>query len=50
MGSGCRADGDASGESLRAFGTNQDPKVALVSLMERGFPGVEVALAGRPYV
>lgn len=50
MGSGCRADGDAYGEALRVFREKKEPEAALVSLMERGFAGVNAALAGTPYV
>jgi AcrR family transcriptional regulator len=40
----------AYGEALRAFGQSRDPKAALLTVMERGFAGVNAALAGTPYV
>jgi hypothetical protein len=40
----------AYGEALRAFRKNRKPGAAFVSVMERGFAGVDVALAGTPYV
>lgn len=39
----------AYGESLRAFRGSQDPKAAFARVMERGFAGVDAALAGTPY-
>ncbi|MGC2783148.1 MAG: hypothetical protein WA397_04775 [Roseiarcus sp.] len=50
MGSGSRADCDVYGEALRVFREKREPEAALVSLMERGFAGVNAALAGTPYV
>jgi AcrR family transcriptional regulator len=40
----------AYGAALRAFGENRKPGEAFVSLMERGFAGVDAALDGTPYV
>jgi AcrR family transcriptional regulator len=40
----------AYGEALRAFRENRKPGAAFVSVMERGFAGVDAALAGTPYV
>lgn len=40
----------AYGAALTAFGEGHDPNVVLMRLMERGFAGVDVALAGTPYV
>lgn len=40
----------AYAEALRAFGRKRRPYAALVNVMERGFAGVNAALAGTPYV
>ena len=40
----------AYGEALRAFRAKRKAGEALVSVMERGFAGVDAALAGTPYV
>ncbi|WP_114241013.1 TetR/AcrR family transcriptional regulator [Dyella sp. C9] len=40
----------AYGEALAAFRENRKPMKALVGVLERGFTGVNVALAGTPYV
>lgn len=40
----------AYGEALRAFRENRKPEAALSSVMDRGFAGVDAALAGTPYV
>lgn len=40
----------AYGEALRVFREKGDPQVALLGVMERGFAGVDAALAGTPYV
>jgi AcrR family transcriptional regulator len=40
----------AYGEALRVFHEGRDPVGALARVMERGFKGVDVALAGTPYV
>ncbi|MBN8944979.1 MAG: TetR family transcriptional regulator [Rhizobiales bacterium] len=40
----------AYGAALRAFRENKKPEPAFMSLMERGFAGVDAALAGTPYV
>ncbi|MGK9171340.1 TetR/AcrR family transcriptional regulator [Inquilinus limosus] len=40
----------AYGEALRVFRENRKPGAALVSVMERGFAGVDAALVGTPYV
>ncbi|KAA1185514.1 TetR family transcriptional regulator [Rhizobium tropici] len=40
----------AYGEALRAFRENRKPETALSSVMERGFAGVDAALAGTPYI
>ncbi|MFD9900600.1 TetR/AcrR family transcriptional regulator [Mesorhizobium sp. NPDC059025] len=37
-------------EALRAFRANRKPEAALMKVMERGFGGVDAALAGTPYV
>lgn len=37
-------------EALRAFRETRDPGPALSAVMERGFTGVDAALAGTPYV
>ena len=39
----------AYGESLRVFRENREPQAAFVSVMERGFAGVDAALSGTPY-
>ncbi|OWJ64051.1 TetR family transcriptional regulator [Inquilinus limosus] len=40
----------AYGEALRAFRENREPGPAFMSVMDRGFAGVDAALAGTPYV
>lgn len=40
----------AYGEALRVFREKRKPAAAFVSVMERGFTGVNAALAGTPYV
>lgn len=40
----------AYGEALRAFREGREPDAALVSIMQRGFRGVDAALTGTPYV
>lgn len=40
----------AYAEALRVFGRKRSPRAALLSVMERGFAGVNAALAGTPYV
>jgi AcrR family transcriptional regulator len=40
----------AYGEALRAFRENRNPSAAFVSVMDRGFAGVDAALVGTPYV
>ncbi|AYG64822.1 MULTISPECIES: TetR/AcrR family transcriptional regulator [unclassified Rhizobium] len=40
----------AYSEALRVFRENGKPETALSSVMERGFAGVEAALAGTPYI
>ena len=40
----------AYAEALRAFRENRDPTPAFARVMERGFAGVDTALAGTPYV
>lgn len=40
----------AYGEALRAFSGKRKPYAAFVKVMERGFAGVDAALAGTPYV
>lgn len=40
----------AYGEALRGFRENRDPGTAFASVMDRGFAGVDAALAGTPYV
>jgi len=40
----------AYGEALAAFRQNRAPQVAFVSVMDRGFAGVDAALVGSPYV
>ncbi|TWB16504.1 TetR family transcriptional regulator [Rhizobium sp. ERR 922] len=40
----------AYGEALRVFREKGDPQAALLGVMERGFAGVDAALAGTPYV
>ncbi|WP_202964807.1 TetR/AcrR family transcriptional regulator [Inquilinus limosus] len=40
----------AYGEALRAFRESREPGSALSSVMDRGFAGVDAALAGTPYV
>ena len=40
----------AYSEALRVFGENRNAAAALVSMMERGFDGVDAALVGTPYV
>jgi AcrR family transcriptional regulator len=40
----------AYGEALRAFRQKRRPRAAFVSVMERGFTGVNAALANTPYV
>lgn len=40
----------AYGEALRTFRKKRKPEAAFVSVMERGFVGVNAALAGTPYV
>ncbi|HEV2507140.1 MAG TPA: TetR/AcrR family transcriptional regulator [Mesorhizobium sp.] len=37
-------------EALRAFRANQKPESALLDVMQRGFAGVDAALAGTPYI
>ncbi|WP_112610770.1 TetR/AcrR family transcriptional regulator [Rhizobium sp. WW22] len=39
----------AYGEALRAFRENRRPEAALSSVLDRGFAGVDAALAGTPY-
>lgn len=39
----------AYGEALAAFGGGRAPKAAFLRVMERGFAGVDAALAGTPY-
>jgi|GEM_PF-2091781 len=36
--------------ALGAFRARQDPGAVFLGLMERGFAGVEIALAGTPYI
>lgn len=40
----------AYGEALRVFRQNREPGPAFASVMDRGFAGVDAALAGTPYV
>jgi len=40
----------AYGEALRVFRENREPGPAFLSVMDRGFSGVDAALAGTPYV
>jgi AcrR family transcriptional regulator len=40
----------AYGEALADFRKGRDPELAFVRVMERGFAGVSVALAGTPYI
>jgi AcrR family transcriptional regulator len=40
----------AYGEALRVFRENREPVPAFASVMDRGFAGVDAALAGTPYV
>jgi AcrR family transcriptional regulator len=40
----------AYGEALRVFRENRKPEAAFAGVMERGFAGVDAALAGTPYV
>ncbi len=40
----------AYSEALRTFRENREPGTAFVSVMERGFAGVDAALVGTPYV
>jgi len=40
----------AYGEALRVFREKGNPQAALLGIMERGFAGVDAALAGTPYV
>ena len=40
----------AYGEALRVFRENRAPAAALMSVMDRGFAGVDAALVGTPYV
>ena len=40
----------AYGAALGAFRHHREPEAAFVSVMERGFAGVDAALAGTPYV
>jgi AcrR family transcriptional regulator len=40
----------AYGEALNAFRENRKPETAFISVMKRGFIGVDAALAGTPYV
>lgn len=40
----------AYGEALRAFREKREPAAAFASVMERGFAGVNAALAGTPYI
>jgi AcrR family transcriptional regulator len=40
----------AYGEALRAFREKREPTAALEGVMDRGFVGVNTALAGTPYV
>lgn len=40
----------AYGEALRVFRENREPGPAFASVMDRGFAGVDAALAGTPYV
>ena len=40
----------AYGDALRAFQENREPKAALLDVMNRGFAGIDAALAGTPYV
>ncbi|WP_144378413.1 TetR/AcrR family transcriptional regulator [Mesorhizobium amorphae] len=37
-------------EALHAFRANQKPEAALLHVMQRGFAGVDAALAGTPYI
>jgi len=39
----------AYGEALRVFREARDPRAAFTRVMERGFAGVDAALAGTPY-
>lgn len=39
----------AYGDALRAFREQQDPEAAFVSVMERGFVGVNATVVGTPY-
>jgi AcrR family transcriptional regulator len=39
----------AYGEALRVFGAAGAPEAALLAVMDRGFSGVDAALAGAPY-
>ncbi|WNJ92258.1 TetR/AcrR family transcriptional regulator [Bosea sp. 685] len=40
----------AYGGALRAFRGNREPEAAFMSVLERGFIGVDAALVGTPYV
>ena len=40
----------AYGEALRVFRESGEPTASFVSVMDRGFAGVDTALAGTPYV
>lgn len=40
----------AYGEALRVFRANGEPGTAFTSVIDRGFAGVDAALAGTPYV
>jgi AcrR family transcriptional regulator len=40
----------AYGEALRVFRENREPETAFTRVMERGFAGVNAALAGTPFV
>ncbi|CAN5585734.1 hypothetical protein BH10PSE4_BH10PSE4_01620 [soil metagenome] len=40
----------AYGEALRAFREKREPTAAFEGVMDRGFLGVDVALAGTPYI
>ena len=40
----------AYGEALRVFRENREPVAAFAAVLDRGFAGVDAALAGTPYV
>lgn len=40
----------AYGEALRVFRENRKPEAALLDIMDRGFIGINAALAGTPYI